>query len=105
MNPEQQKDEELWQVARCRARFKRHLFSYIVVCAFLWAIWLVTGNGAHYLENHFRFDEGFHYRYLPWPAWVMFWWGIALVFSFVKAYLVNMPGSVEREYQKLKEQQ
>jgi hypothetical protein len=97
-------NERLWEIARCRAKFKRHLFSYIVVCAFLWAIWFMSGNGANYYNDQFYFDGGFRYWRAPWPIWVMFWWGIALCCSFVKAYLVNTPGSVEEEYRKLKQQ-
>jgi hypothetical protein len=98
-------DEKLWETARCRARFRKHLFAYIVVCAFLWGIWFMSGSAGRYYNDHFISDVGFRYRHTPWPAWVMFWWGIGLAFSFVKAYLINTPGSIENEYRKLKQQQ
>ena len=98
------KDEILWQIARRRAAFKRHLFTYIVVCSFLWIVWFASSNG-HYFYNyneHFRF---YRWRFMPWPAWVMFWWGIGLAFSFAKAYRCETHDAVEEEYRKLKNQQ
>ena len=102
----QSKDEALWQLARRRAGFRKQLFSYIVVCAFLWAIWFVSGSHRyHYDSADYPFYGFYHRNSIPWPAWVMLWWGVALAFCFVKTYMINMPGSIEREYQQLKNKQ
>lgn len=89
----EQKDEILWAIARKRASFKKQLIAYVIVNSFLWTVWFTTGQ---------EFDQ---YAWFPWPIWVMFWWGIGLAICFVNAYLYNSGNAVEREYQKLKNQQ
>jgi hypothetical protein len=89
----EQHDEMLWAIAKKRAGFRKQLISYILVSSFMWGIWFMSGNKVN-LHSSF-----------PWPAWVMFWWGIGLAFSFANAYLLNTGGAVEQEYQKLKNQQ
>ena len=86
-------DETLWAIARQRACFRKQLVSYVLVISFLWGIWFMSGN---VFSLHASF---------PWPAWIMFWWGIGLAFSFVNAYMVNTKSAIENEYQKLKKQQ
>src|SRR5690349_1707888 len=34
----EEKDEKLWRIAKKRAEFKKHLYTYIIINAFLWAI-------------------------------------------------------------------
>lgn len=34
-----QRDHELWEIAKRRATFKQHLGTYVVVISFLWVIW------------------------------------------------------------------
>ena len=89
------KNERLWQIAKKRAGFKRSLAVYIIVNVFLWCLWLFT--------NMQRGDQGF--GILPWPAWVTLGWGIGIAFQYVDAYRTNGSSSVEREYEKLKNQQ
>lgn len=84
------KDEVLWQMARKRASFKRHLASYLATNAMLWAIWALTGG--------YKYDW-----YVPWPAWSTVFWGIALISNYFNTYHINSADSVEREYQKLKQ--
>lgn len=79
-------DKELWRIAKKRAGFKRHASTYLVVNAFLWAIWLLTDK---------NYTNG-----IPWPAWCTVGWGIGLAFSYFDAY--QNSGGVEREYEKLK---
>lgn len=94
-------DEILWAIARKRAGFKKQLASYVIVNAFLWGVWFVS-SGRH----GFPFGNGFtNYHVFPWPAWVMFWWGIGLAFSFANAYVLNTRNDIEQEYRKLKNQQ
>lgn len=80
------KDPELWEVAKRRAAFKRSLIVYLVVNAFLVAIWYYTSGTRNYF----------------WPVWPLMGWGIGLVFQYLAAYRSNSFFSVEKEYQKLK---
>lgn len=89
----QTNDDILWSIAKKRARFRKQLLSYILVNCFLWGIWFMSGNN---IDNYDDF---------PWPAWIMFWWGVGLVFCFVNAYMFNTRSAIENEYQKLKNQQ
>lgn len=81
------RDENLWKIAKARVSFKRHLGTYVIINAFFWATWLIGDN--------FEGDN------LPWPAWTTIGWGIGLAFHYYDAYL-SSPGSVEKEYEKLK---
>lgn len=86
------KDEELWKIAKKRAGFKNHLVSYIIVNAFLWAIWFIT-EGRH---------DDMKYFYLAWPIWCTLGWGIGLTFNYFHAYHdVGGQSSVQKEYDKL----
>ncbi len=85
----EERDEQLWKMARQRASFQRDLVSYCVINGMLWVIWWFT-SGRH----------GSHG--LPWPVWVMLGWGIGLVFQFVKAYGSSKDDIAEREYERLK---
>jgi fatty acid desaturase len=87
---EQSKDEKLWRVARKRAEFRKSLFTYLVIIAFLWGIWWFT-SGRH---------DGF--RGYPWPVWVMLGWGVGLGFQYFNAYSGNKEDLAEQEYEKLK---
>jgi hypothetical protein len=85
------KDEILWKQAKKRVSFKKQLAMYLVINAFLWALWFFTGRP--YKNDAF----------VPWPAWCSLGWGIGLIFSFIDAYVfVNKVDAVEREYEKLK---
>lgn len=91
------KDPVLWEIARKRAGFKRHLVAYIIVNGFLWAIWFF-GN-RHLAElNHLPA------RY-PWPIWPTLGWGIGLAFDYANAYMFPRANSVEKEYEKIKNEQ
>jgi 2TM domain len=83
----QQRDEELWAIARKRAAFRRHLFTYIVVNSFLWLIWAIR--------------SGDYDSFIPWPIWPTLGWGVGLAINYADAYLFHRENSVEQEYQKL----
>ncbi|MBN8834179.1 MAG: hypothetical protein ABS68_02350 [Niastella sp. SCN 39-18] len=85
------KDPYLWEVAQKRASFKSHLVTYILVNAFLWAIWYF---GSH--QPFHDWDNSF-----PWPIWPTLGWGIGLAFHFAGAYIFPEANSVEKEYEKL----
>jgi hypothetical protein len=97
-NPSQ-KDDKLWKIAKKRAAFKKHLLSYIIINAFLWGLWLLSGNLDSDYHFHFAFRIGY---YLPWPIYVSFFWGVGLVFDFFNSYFFHQDDLAEREYQKLK---
>jgi hypothetical protein len=86
------KDDKLWRIAQKRASFKRNLYGYIVIVAFLWAIWWLTvGKNTGFTGT-------------PWPVWVMLGWGIALGFQYFNAYNGSGRDLAEDEYEKLKNQ-
>ena len=81
----EERDQQLWKIAKKRAGFKRHLASYIIVNAFLWGVWAFSGH-----------DESY------WPVWCSMGWGIGLAFSYYDAYHDNRDEDIMKEYQKLK---
>ena len=85
-----EKDPVLWAIAKKRYEFKKSFASYIIIIAFLWAIWYFTGG--HFNDPEDRF---------PWPLWAMLGWGIGIAFQFVSAYMTPKSGSIEREYERL----
>lgn len=89
------KDPHLWQLAHKRASFKKHLATYIVLNIFFWILWYFTKG---------MYERNYGYGFLPWPVWPMLGWGIGLVFHFVGAYVATGENSVEKEYDKLKNQ-
>jgi len=94
------KDPELWEIAQKRAGFKKHVTTYIIINAFLWALWYFTGNQSGNLDIS-KWTSG----NLPWPLWSTLGWGIGLAFHFAGAYLFHGSNSVDREYEKLKSRQ
>ncbi|MEY4309036.1 MAG: hypothetical protein RL422_1239 [Bacteroidota bacterium] len=83
-------DQQLWAIARKRAKFKRSFGAYSVVIPFLWIIWYITMPG----EIRFNF--------LPWPIWPMLGWGLGLGIQYVNAYVIQVGSLEQREYDKLK---
>ena len=83
-------DQQLWAIARKRAKFKRSFGAYSVVIPFLWIIWYIT------MPGEIRFN------YLPWPIWPMLGWGLGLGIQYVKAYVIQVGSLEQREYDKLK---
>jgi hypothetical protein len=86
------RDEHLWKLARKRANFKRSLTTYLVINAFLWAIWLFSNGWG---------SDG--WVGIPWPLWVSLGWGIGIVMQYFDSYGGNKEDLAEREYRKLKE--
>jgi hypothetical protein len=89
MEPTQERDKQLWKIAKERASFKKHAGSYFITNAFFWALWFFTDMG----EEH----DGW-----PWPVWPMLGWGIGLAFHYFEAYHADRISSTEKEYEKLK---
>lgn len=86
------KNPQLWHLARKRASFKSHLLTYLIVNAGLWIIWYFIGARTY--------GAG-----IPWPAWSLFGWGIGLVSHYMSAYVSTGENTVEKEYEKLKQNQ
>src|SRR5690242_20194753 len=86
----EQRDEQLWRIAKKRAGFRKHLYTYIIIVCFLWGIWWFTIGR----------DEGF--SGYPWPIWVMLGWGIGLAFNYFDAYHGSHEEMTQQEYEKLK---
>ena len=82
-------DQQLWQIAKSRAKFKRSLGSYSIVIPFLWVIWFLTSQ-----------DKDINR--IPWPIWPMLGWGIGLAIQYLKAYVIVADSLEQQEYDKLK---
>ena len=91
-NSPEGKGQELWEIAKKRASFKKNLISYVVFTSFLWAIWFFSKDNVH--------APGF-----PWPIWTTLGWGIGLAMHYASAYIFPRMNSVENEYNKLKNKQ
>lgn len=82
------KDEKLWKIAKKRAAFKRHLFTYLAVNAFLWIMWF------------FQFLKHDHAAGFPWPLFPTIGWGLGVLFNYKEAYS-DKDSLAEKEYEKL----
>ena len=91
------KDPILWDFAHRRASFKKHVFTYFVINAFLWAIWYFTNDATTTTSNTGA-------NSYPWPIWTSIGWGLGLAIHFVGAYTSPKSNLTEKEYQKLKQQ-
>lgn len=94
------KDPVLWEIAQKRAGFKSHLVTYIIINAFLWAVWFMSSS--HHEDFSF---SNISWGNFPWPLWSTLGWGVGLAFHFAGAYIFPRANSVESEYEKLKNQQ
>ncbi len=93
----ERKDPALWEIAQKRASFKRHLVTYLIINAFLWALWYFTGRHSAIEVD----GEDLAAINFPWPLWTTLGWGIGLAFHFSGAYVSPRALSVEKEYEKL----
>ncbi len=93
------KDPELWEIAQKRAGFKSHALTYVIINAFLWAVWYFSAS-----YDHFKITE-MRWGHFPWPLWSTLGWGVGLAFHFAGAYVFPKANSVEKEYEKLKNKQ
>lgn len=85
------KDQRLWLMAKKRAAFKRNLFSYLVINAFLWLLWWFI-SGRH--------QEGKLSNL--WPLWVTLGWGVGVAFNYFDAYHRTGNNLEQKEYDRLK---
>ncbi|CAN5301968.1 hypothetical protein BH09BAC5_BH09BAC5_04070 [soil metagenome] len=99
-----EKDQMLWKQAKKRVGFKRHLFIYIIVNIFVWAMWLFRHDNWNMemdVDMMHGQHEGRHY-FFGGPIFMTLGWGIGLAFNFYSAYFGNNYSSVEKEFEKLK---
>jgi hypothetical protein len=82
------RDPQLWHLARRRASFRVHLGVYLIMSVVFWLLWSFT--------NDPQYNDG-----LPWPVWPMLGWGIGVAFHYIGAFVSHRSNAVEREYQKL----
>ncbi len=85
-------DQQLWAIAKKRAKFKRSFGAYSVVIPFLWIVWYMT------MPDEVRMNL------FPWPIWPMLGWGLGLGIQYVNAYVIVVGSLEQREYDKLKGQ-
>ncbi len=85
---QQQKDEQLWKIAEKRARFKKHLTTYLIMNSFFWVLWF--------------FSEKEYHGGVPWPVWPMLGWGIGVAFQYFDAFHNDKLTNTQKEYEKLK---
>lgn len=88
MNNEQ-RDQELWKIAKKRAAFKRSFSAYVFVNAFLICVWYFSSGPSSYF----------------WPIWPIIGWGIGLLMQYLSAFQGNNFFSDEQEYERLKNKQ
>ncbi len=83
-----QRDPQLWQKAKARAKFQSHFVVYVLVNAGLWLIWALTDHR--------------HEGQVPWPLWATAFWGLALLLRGVATYGgFNHRQRTQREYERL----
>ena len=91
LQPPKDNDKALWRLAKKRVGFKRSFFVYAAVNIFLWCLWFFTDRD---------FGNG-NYSW-PWPLWVTLGWGIGIAFQYRGAYSTTGLSAVQKEYEKLK---
>ncbi|RYU81568.1 2TM domain-containing protein [Hymenobacter persicinus] len=89
------RDPELWRIAKSRAKFKSHLFTYLWVNALLWIIWALTAG------QHDDWHMGRHGFNIPWPVWSTVFWGLGVFMNGVRVYSGFGGQMSEREYERL----
>jgi hypothetical protein len=91
----EQKDEKLWRRAGAIAAFKRNLFGYVVINAFLWTVWAFTAGRDYFGDM----------RGIPWPVWITLGWGLGIAFHYFRTYKGSNADIAEKEYERLKRQE
>ncbi|MBA3751930.1 2TM domain-containing protein [Candidatus Dependentiae bacterium] len=87
--------DPLWAVAQERVQSKLHIYSFIVLNAVLWLIWLCNNLWKK------AYDRSFYWEF-PWPLYVMLMWGSILFLRYIKLYSKYGKNAVAEEYTKLK---
>jgi hypothetical protein len=85
---ETERDKQLWELAKKRAKFKRYFYAYIIVTILFWAFWFFT--------DHQDPDSG-----LPWPMFPTLTLAFVLAYIFLNVYVFSNHNAIEREYERL----
>jgi hypothetical protein len=96
-NSTSDKDQVLWNMARKRAQFKKHFFTYLVINVFLWIIWFMTDGPPGHLAVIMSVRD----LVSAWPIWTTIGWGIGLLFNYFGAYQGTQDYMAQKEYDKL----
>lgn len=91
---QENRDRELWEIAKKRATFKYHVLIYFIMNIFFWTLWYISlknNPGAKVEINS-----------IPWPVWPMLGWGLGVFFNYLTAYK-NKDYFAEKEYKKLRD--
>jgi hypothetical protein len=86
----EERDEQLWKLAKKRARNKKNGLIYIVLLGFFWIIWLNN--------NDFQLGDNMSYA---WPKWPTLGFLIAWVIEYIEAHFGDQDRITKREYEKL----
>ena len=87
----EQRDEQLWKIAKKSPNTKRNGLVYLTIVVFLWIIWLSN--------NDFTLGKNMIYA---WPKWPTLALSIAFVFEYIDAFYRDNDSLIEKEYEKLK---
>jgi hypothetical protein len=87
---ENNKNDELWRVARNRTNFKIHITVYFLVNVLFWLVWSFTRDILGDLST-------------VWPIYTTSGWGVVIIFHYLSVYKWNKK-YVQTEYEKLKKQ-
>jgi hypothetical protein len=96
------KERMLWKQAKKRVGFRRHLYTYLIINAFVWIMHFIRvdrwDTNIDVLKDH---GPGEHF-YFGGPVFMTIGWGIGLAFHYYSAYHSSSYNAVEKEYEKLK---
>ncbi|MFA4852330.1 MAG: 2TM domain-containing protein [Bacteroidales bacterium] len=88
MEPDLNKDHDLWKTAQERAGFKVHFIVYLIIISFLWILWTFIGY-----VNDGEYDH-------KWPIYPMFGWGLGVLLHYFIVYSWKKKLTL-KEYEKL----
>ena len=88
MDPNLNRDIDLWKKAHERAGFKMHLIVYLIVIAFLWVLWAFL----RYVNNTSET--------ILWPLFPMIGWGLGVLLHYLIVFSWKQK-ITQREYEKL----
>ncbi|MBI3510771.1 MAG: 2TM domain-containing protein [Bacteroidetes bacterium] len=100
-----EKDQLLWKIAKKRVSFRRHLFVYLIINAFVWAVWILQWiHHGPEMDGMASVDVNGHmHRWMfPWPIFMTLGWGIGVAFDYYNSYVSNKWDAIEKEFEKLK---
>jgi hypothetical protein len=96
------KEKMLWKQAKKRVGFRRHLYTFLIINAFVWILHFLRvddwENHVQVIKDH---GPGDHFHFGG-PIFMTLGWGIGLAFHYYGAYHGSSYNAVEKEYEKLK---